>query len=670
MKDNTYYKSCTKCGRPQTFCKGECCGTPQGCQCKEYGPKACGCIRQKAPECPYEAVIPSVTVESVSNLKDLADCFVHVSDINTTFYIDDKHRIMTTWAGLVSVNDYDFEANPLNLRGQIAYDSKNNKAAIYDKQGANYIFQISDIDNNYLLLENKPSINGVELSGDKSSEELGIPEIDEVAMVFDTVADMKVSTSLTAGGYARTLGFHAINDGGGAIYKITDTGTANEMDVIAVGSLFANLVEPPIIVPEMFGAYGDGTHDDTTALQRCIDIADRSFELISGKVYSFATTLNITRRYFHLDGKSATLKYTGSNNAVHVNMEPLASHRRDVSELRNIVFIAPNSQNVLALTYVNKCRFENLRVYDFPHNGINLLTGCYECYFNNITMGCRKMAGTVGITGHFGDSEFGNLFGVNVETFIYGKPWGSNNISKIHAWCFNGSMFADEPAMSEEQYNAWFANTVLIKVDSNTGANAWPTVIEYCNCDTYHTAIDFKSYWRNLQINKLIMYSSPQLFASDTTYQNYLHYILIEHLRCPDAIADVIPTIRADRVPNIHYVNDFEYEYVQTQTYTSADDQTVTLNVSPNELRWIEIPKPAANLTLNAINVYAFIPFKEESESAGVNVRRAWVNPNNNSFIYPSYYDNGATTAFALARSFGIIGADNSRLVPKPTYTT
>lgn len=177
MKDNTYYKSCTKCGRPQTHCKGECCGKPQGCQCKEYGPKACGCIRQKAPECPYEAVIPSVTVESISNLKDLADCFVHVSDINTTFYIDDKHRITTTWAGLVSVEDYDFDANPLNLRSQVAYDAKNNVAAIYDKQGNNFMFQIAEFDNDYMALNNKPAINGVTLQGNMTLTTLGITSI-------------------------------------------------------------------------------------------------------------------------------------------------------------------------------------------------------------------------------------------------------------------------------------------------------------------------------------------------------------------------------------------------------------------------------------------------------------------------------------------------------------
>lgn len=156
--NNTYYKSCSSCGRPQTICKGECCNKPKcgGCQCREYGCKHNACIRQKNPECPYTAVIPAVTVEHTSNLKDLADCFVHVSDTNTTFYIDDKHRMMVTWAGPVEFDadpnwtEQDWEehiiGNAEGLRSQFAYykqfSSDNNEYVItafyYDKTGTPY----------------------------------------------------------------------------------------------------------------------------------------------------------------------------------------------------------------------------------------------------------------------------------------------------------------------------------------------------------------------------------------------------------------------------------------------------------------------------------------------------------------------------------------------------
>lgn len=438
MNDNEYYKSCDHCGRPMVYCKGQCCGKTQGCQCKEYGPKVCGAIRPGEPKCPYQAVIPSLTVESVSNLKDLADCFVHVSGINTTFYIDDKHRIMTTWAGLVSVDDYDFEANPLNLRSQIAYDSKNNVAAIYDKQGANYIFQISDINNNYMLLENKPQINGVTLEGNKTSADLGILEADEVALVFDTVADMKVATSLADGGYARTLGFHSINDGGGALYKITNTGTANEMDIIAVGSLFANLQHKDSVFIKQLGAYGDNTHDDTAVLDRCLAIVDHVIINKSASPY--------LAKYIKLnEGKSlegealpyVQINLSRSGSAV----VPRFYSNTSMDKIYLNSLDANLSNNRLDLRDSN-IRITNSRIEGFRADNRNawgiLLTGAKNvvidnCYFKNNTQsdialveGCENVT----ISNCNGDS-----FHINVEPQyepkMYNIKFDQCNIAKL-----------------------------------------------------------------------------------------------------------------------------------------------------------------------------------------------------------------------------------------------
>lgn len=128
MNNKEYYDQCEKCGRP--FPKAK----PCACSCNfglgEYRQKVKGCIRNKNPECPYNCVIASVTVETVDGIKNLADCFAHVTNINTTFYIDDKHRIMTVWAGPVEMEYPDIPAeemaqyiidNELGLRSQFLY---------------------------------------------------------------------------------------------------------------------------------------------------------------------------------------------------------------------------------------------------------------------------------------------------------------------------------------------------------------------------------------------------------------------------------------------------------------------------------------------------------------------------------------------------------------------
>ena len=145
MNKKDYYDQCEKCGRP--FPKAV--NKPCSCTCPtgggEYGRKVAGCIRNKNPECPMNAVIPSVTVDEVSGIQNLRDCFVHVASINTTFYIDDKGRPMITWAGPVEIPDYDYENNPSNLRGQILFtnDTEGNSLIIYyDKSGKAEILDI------------------------------------------------------------------------------------------------------------------------------------------------------------------------------------------------------------------------------------------------------------------------------------------------------------------------------------------------------------------------------------------------------------------------------------------------------------------------------------------------------------------------------------------------
>lgn len=144
MNNDETYTPCTQCGRPMAYCKGQCCGKPKGCQCREYGPPVCGAIRQCEPKCPFTATIPSVVVEHADSLKDLCNTFVHVSDINTTFYIDDKHRPIITWAGPVEYNNYDLALNSLDLRSQFLIDFANSRGAYYDKTGNYQIFNFGN----------------------------------------------------------------------------------------------------------------------------------------------------------------------------------------------------------------------------------------------------------------------------------------------------------------------------------------------------------------------------------------------------------------------------------------------------------------------------------------------------------------------------------------------
>lgn len=103
------------------------------CDCnKKYPGKL---VKMDESKCPHTCIIPVLTVENVSNIKNVAACFVHVLSNNTTYYVDDKHRIIITWAGPVEYDDYDYENNPLGLRSQQVWDFKNNRVIYYNKVG-------------------------------------------------------------------------------------------------------------------------------------------------------------------------------------------------------------------------------------------------------------------------------------------------------------------------------------------------------------------------------------------------------------------------------------------------------------------------------------------------------------------------------------------------------
>ena len=116
---------------------------------------------------------------------------------------------------------------------------------------------------------------------DEMAEEGTLQEIittyiqSNVAWTFDTVADMKQATNLINGSFAKTLGFYSVNDGGGATYRISNSGTANELDVIAIDDLYAHVVFENEMNLTQLGV--DHTAADTTdAINNAISVCSQN----------------------------------------------------------------------------------------------------------------------------------------------------------------------------------------------------------------------------------------------------------------------------------------------------------------------------------------------------------------------------------------------------------
>lgn len=114
----------------------------------------------------------------------------------------------------------------------------------------------------------------------------------ELAVAYETVGSMANDTSIAAGAVVKTLGYRVKGDGGGSWYTISSTGPANGMDVIScMNGLFAHLAETSVADPRKFGAYGDGTSDDTAYVARAYAVGDM-VEFSPGRYLTNAVALS------------------------------------------------------------------------------------------------------------------------------------------------------------------------------------------------------------------------------------------------------------------------------------------------------------------------------------------------------------------------------------------
>ena len=116
-------------------------------------------------------------------------------------------------------------------------------------------------------------------------------------LAFDNVSDMINSENLIEGSYAKTLGFHNLNDGGSKIYKIIKEQSATNVNgrtKINLGhdDLYAISLDDIINVKE-YGAKGDGITDDTEAIQFCIDTFPHRTIYFPAGNYLISQPLNI-----------------------------------------------------------------------------------------------------------------------------------------------------------------------------------------------------------------------------------------------------------------------------------------------------------------------------------------------------------------------------------------
>lgn len=319
---------------------------------------------------------------------------------------------------------------------------------------------------------------------------------------FNVVNDMLASTVLKNGSFAKTQGYHSINDGGDCFYKIYDTKQSN-YDIELQSGLFASPIHGKVINVLKFGVDNTGAKYVSDLINSLLtdfkgyelyfpngdykldkvlyidanttitgehryntrffsDLAINYFELKN----SFSS--KITLNNFYLDGNYVALK------GIYLHKTEYSLETVDMGiNLTNLFFRrftdwccqigGESTEYVLADNYCNNLKFEQFQ------NGALLITNrCTDSFFNNIRAGGSNISNreNIVVRGY-------NLHFKNCKSFYSGTDTNFKD-----GWLFDGCscIDADIEAQDCSRYGVNITNShncnFNLLLDKNSNANS------------------------------------------------------------------------------------------------------------------------------------------------------------------------------------------------------
>lgn len=325
---------------------------------------------------------------------------------------------------------------------------------------------------------------------------------------FETVADMKEADTLEAGMYCHTDGFNSSGDGGAAWYEISATGTANEMDVIACGELFANLIIDGTYNPCQFGADMFGVSDSSDAINAFVQRNEGSTIRFIPGVYKLFSPIET-------DYESTTsIDFGGSKLVTDASCECAlyVGHR-------NAVTTHSGGGGGVHDRYSNRCAyFRNFYIESHGDYAIKIESWYLNARFNDFTCYCYNNGiQEASEKGHPSDSLFDNFYLCNDdmnESYIGFDIYGTD--SKY----INGRIYAFKTGIKARasitlQNVHFLAANLQNVVDFNNDfiailfdGNVWDAQLLNCYCDSYNTFIKMAS--QNFLICNIIGFKMNQ----------------------------------------------------------------------------------------------------------------------------------------------------------------
>lgn len=228
---------------------------------------------------------------------------------------------------------------------------------------------------------------------------------------FETAREMQDAYEiLYVGAICHTNGFRESGDGGAAWYVVSESGATDgmNMDVLPCGNLYAILSEPLCVTPEMFGAYGDNEHDDSTFIQRAIDYANMSIGksvYLLNKVYYCASSLKfydcLCLDVHGVNGSGYNNRETTTLRFAHSGLK--LKHARACTFSDFCVYQSHTTENSIGIEYEydasytsagrsSMCTFEGVYIYNFDNGLVFNAATAYEHFLR-----CRIDSCNIGV---------------------------------------------------------------------------------------------------------------------------------------------------------------------------------------------------------------------------------------------------------------------------------